>query len=78
MEHLLIFLAIFILGGLTGWVGTVWSYRTKKVGTLRVDHSDPDSGPYLFLEIDSGKSHLIRQNQSILLDVDLNGYISRD
>lgn len=47
----------------------------KIVGTLRVDHSDPDSGPYLFLEIAHGGMETIRKKKYVLLRVNLENYI---
>ena len=41
---------IFILGVLVGAIFTGIVFRLFLVGTLRVDHSDPD-GPFLFLEL---------------------------
>lgn len=44
--------------------------KDKPVGSLRIDHSDPDSGPYLFLELDHGigdiyKKHYVRMRVKI-------------
>lgn len=41
---------IFALGVLVGAIFTGIVFRLFLVGTLRVDHSDPD-GPFLFLEL---------------------------
>lgn len=41
---------IFILGVLVGAIFTGIVFRLFLVGTLRVDHSDPD-GPFLFLKL---------------------------
>lgn len=49
----------------------------KPVGTLRIDRSDPD-GPYMFLEIDSGKSHLIDTNEFVTMHVEHESYIPRE
>lgn len=50
----------------------------KVVGSLRVDHSDPDSGPYLFMEIDQGGMSTIQNSNYIILKVNLKSYISQD
>ena len=42
--------SIFILGISVGVIITGIIFRFFLVGTLRVDHSDPD-GPFLFLEL---------------------------
>lgn len=41
-------LAIGIVVGIL--IGAIL-FRRRPVGNLRVDHSDPTSGPYLFLEL---------------------------
>lgn len=73
-----------------GWLGgTVIGYvlsriivrqHDKKlyVGTLRVDRSDPDEAPYLFLELEQGGMMKIHQNKTVLFNVDLNGYLTRN
>lgn len=51
MEALLI-LMLLIIGFILGVYGASVFYRLKAVGALRVDLTDPDSGPYLFLELE--------------------------
>lgn len=43
-------ISIFVLGVLVGTIFMGIVFRFFLVGTLRVDHSDPD-GPFLFLEL---------------------------
>ena len=40
-----------IIGMIIGFVFGRQVFRRDVVGSLRVDQSDPDSGPYLFLEL---------------------------
>ncbi len=42
---------IFGIGILVGVVCSLIVICTKSVGSLRIDTSDPDDGPYLFLEL---------------------------
>ena len=42
----------------------------------RVDQSDPDSEPYLFLELDQGGMNDIYKKQSVRLRVKIKNYIS--
>lgn len=42
------------------------------IGTLKVDNSDPDSTPYLFLEIDNGKAYKLQKDKHVTLRVDLS------
>lgn len=48
----------------------------EPIGTLRIDTSDPDDGPYLFLEL-SKNPNLIRSKKYVTLKVNSNDYISR-
>lgn len=60
----------FIFGIIIGFV-LVKKINTKDpIGTLRIDDSDPDSPPYLFLEIDNGNMHKIQEDKYVLLRVD--------
>ena len=43
---------------------------------LRVDESDPDSGPYLFLELDRSGADAIYKQRYVRLRVELKNYIS--
>lgn len=44
-------LVLIAVGVFLGVYGTIVIYHSKTIGSLRVDLSDPDSGPYLFLEM---------------------------
>lgn len=70
----IIFLAIGIV------IGCILSrFIPKKiVGTLRVDRSDPDSGPYLFLELTHGGMETIKKKKYVLFEVNLKSYISHE
>lgn len=52
---------IFGIGILVGIVCATVATRTKSVGTLRVDTSDPDDGPYLFLELSKDIGDIYRK-----------------
>lgn len=63
---------LFLVGGvIVGIFLTILILRKEPIGTLRVDYSDPDSGPYLFLEIPQKNSHLIAQKKTVTFKVDL-------
>ena len=63
---------LFLVGGvIIGIFLTILILRKEPIGTLRVDYSDPDSGPYLFLEIPQRNSHLITQKKTVTFKVDL-------
>lgn len=68
---------IFLLAGVV--IGTIISrfiFKEKPVGSLRVDESDPDSGPYLFLELNKDGTKAIYTKRYICLKVDIKNYIS--
>lgn len=63
---------LFLVGGvIIGIFLTILILRKEPIGTLRVDYSDPDSGPYLFLEIPQKNSHLITQKKTVTFKVNL-------
>ncbi len=64
---------LFLLGGvLIGVFLTALLLVKEPIGTLRVDSSDPDSPPFLFLEIDSGKGYKLQKDKRVTLIVDLS------
>lgn len=42
---------MFVIGFIAGCVVTIIVCRIKSVGSLRIDTSDPEDDPYLFLEL---------------------------
>ncbi len=69
---LIIGLAIGIMIGL---LLARFIFQEKPVGSLRVDESDPDSGPFLFLELDHYGADAIYKKSSVRLRVELKNYI---
>ena len=49
----------------------------RLVGTLRVDSSDPDDGPYMFLELTKSAGEVSRKKY-VLLEVNTQSYLSRN
>ena len=64
---------VFSLGGLTGAILTCIVFRFFLVGTLRVDHSDPD-GPFLFLEL-SKRVESVTSKKYVVLRVKAKDFI---
>ena len=52
---------IFGIGVAVGCILTTVILRIKSVGILRVDTSDPDDSPYLFLELTKGLDTIYRK-----------------
>ena len=71
MELIILAMGIFI-----GLLVERYIFQEKPIGSLRVDHSDPDSGPYLFLELDPGGANEINKKSRVSLRVDIKNYIS--
>lgn len=74
-------IVLYILGVLLGVLLGLFIAKflnPKVVGNLRVDRSDPDDRPYLFLEIFPGKRDSILTDDYITLRIRRENYISRD
>lgn len=69
-------LIILVIGILIGLLIERYIFQEKPIGSLRVDQSDPDSGPYLFLELDPGGANEIHKKQRVSLRVEIKNYIS--
>lgn len=65
-----------IVGILIGLSLSRFIFKDKPIGSLRVDSSDPDSGPYLFLEVNPGRMDNIYKKQYVRLRVKIKNYIS--
>lgn len=70
-------IVVLVIGILIGMVIAKFIFRDKPIGSLRVDQSDPDSGPYLFLELSPGGADEIYKKKYVSLRVDLKNYISQ-
>lgn len=65
-----------VIGVLIGVVATVIITQIKSVGSLRIDTSDPDDNPYLFLELSTEVRDIYRKKY-VLLKVNTNNLIPR-
>ena len=65
-----------LVGVLIGLLTSRFIFKDKPIGSIRVDQSDPDSPPYLFLELDPGGMNDIYKKQSVRLRVKIKNYIS--
>ena len=76
MEPIVVFTIIaFLAGFLCGFaVSCIKSSRKELVGDLRIDTSDPDDNPYLFLEL-SKDLNFVRRKKYITLKVNTISYI---
>jgi hypothetical protein len=70
-------LIIFGIGVLIGCIFTRIIFQTRLVGSLRIDTSDPDDSPYLFLEL-SKDIHEIYKNKYVMMKVNLKSFIPHE
>lgn len=78
---MLVGIIIFLVGILVGIVvgiilGTINEHKNA-IGNLRVDHSDPDSQPYLFLELKKGVPSVMNERY-VTLRVMVKDFVSQD
>lgn len=70
----------FFIGFFTAvFLATVWALVHRKrnsVGTIRIDTSDPDSPPYMFLELAVPFS-VLYSKRMVICDVSTKNYISQ-
>ena len=74
MEVLLCMIIGFVMGVISTLVFSVLSRRTY--GTLRVDNSDPEDGPYLFLELTTDVNS-IKKRKRVSFKVNVKNYLSQ-
>ena len=71
------FIMVGVLGLVVGFIfGVCAVYHHLKVGTLRVDQSDPFDEPYLFLELSKSVNYVMGR-KVVVMDVKVEDYISR-
>lgn len=75
MNYLILGL-IFVAGVIAGVGGAILVLLKTKGGTLRIDRSDPDSEPYMFLELTESLQSVMRKKY-VVFRVNLENYISR-
>lgn len=75
MEIVIMFLVFALAGTLIGMF-YVKVTKPKMVGYLRVDRSDPDERPYLFLELNEDVGFLM-SHKEVVLKVKIKDYIPR-
>lgn len=64
------------IGAALVWIVVFIRDARKNVGYLRVDHSDPDSGSYLFLELTKPMPEIQKQ-KTVILEVKLEDYLTQ-
>lgn len=68
---------MFLIGLATGFIFAEIRSRSKPIsGVLRVDNSDPEDGPYLFLELNTSPEKL-EESSKLIFKVSHSNYISQ-
>lgn len=67
-----------IISSIISSLVTIWLRKDYKkvVGTLRIDSSDPESEPYIFLELNKGTGDVSRR-KVVTLKVSTESYLSQ-
>lgn len=69
---------IFLIGVSSGCVIAEITTRKKKpIGNLRIDKSDPEDGPYFFLEL-TESPYVVERADYVTLKVVAENYISQE
>lgn len=68
---------IFVIGIFVGCVIALPIFRMRSVGSIRVDTSDPDDGPYLFLELSKDIDEIYRKKY-VTLKVNTKNFIPHE
>lgn len=68
---------IFVIGILVGCIITRSIFRMRSVGSLRIDTSDQDDEPYLFLELSKDVS-VVYQRKYVTLKVNTKSFIPHE
>lgn len=77
MEFVLLGVAIFIIGIFAGFGIGKMKYRQWPIGDLRIDQSDPDSPPNLFLELDANVPAIMAK-KSVMFRVKVEDFIPHE
>lgn len=70
--------AVAVIGVIIGiFIGRSMGNSYSTQGVINVDYSDPDDGPYLFLELNTSIADVVSKKQAIF-DVRIKSYVSRE
>lgn len=78
MKFWMICVISWLVGFLLGISLAQIKNRKKAIGTLRMDRSDPNEAPYLFLELNRDGMREIEKGKIVSFKVDLRDYGARN
>lgn len=76
MSHLLMSILIYLVCVLIGYITARLTAPVKTIGTLVIDRSDKEDGPYLFLELDK-EVQVIESDEYVTMKVEARDYLSQ-
>lgn len=75
---MLALIVMFLIGLITGFIfAEIRSCSKPIAGVLRIDNSDPEDGPYLFLELSTSPDKL-EESSKVIFKVSHKNYISQE
>ena len=72
----MLLLIMLLLGIGLGYSILMLKVKKQSAGTLRIDHSDPDEAPYLFLESTKEVNWLYKQKY-VVFKVNVKDYVTQ-
>lgn len=72
----MIYILLFIVGIIVGLFLSIFLLNIRCLGFLRIDNSDPEENPYLFLEMKSNLNR-IKNKKYVIFKVKIKNYISQ-
>jgi hypothetical protein len=76
MYMLILYIISWVVAVGFGFIIANTKHKKAPVGTLRIDHSEPDEAPLLFLELSTDPRNIMHEKQ-VLLDVSTESYLSQ-
>ncbi len=73
--YIVLAIALGTVAGIVGYEITARIRRRNCIGALRMDRSDPDEAPYLFLELDPDGMQKIHRYKTVTLRVRIENYL---
>ena len=65
-----------IIGVFVGFIAATVIIKARSIGSLKINNSDPDDAPYLFLELSEDVNNLFHKSY-VVMKVDIRNDIPR-
>ena len=77
MPAIVLGVMLWVAGTAFGAVSAIAFLRRNSIGSLRIDRSEPEEPPKIFLEINKGASFQLLRREYVTLKVIAENYISQ-